>query len=236
MKIFHGGKKIAFTLIELLVTVAVIAILMSLLLPSLQKAKDAGRSVVCLNNQKQCAIAQLSYMSDFQGYGIIYSGWNDWTWSEYLYRTNYITAQNFLVCPSWAPFKYTTKYNTYGMLMWVPNTAFFISAVTSSGNHTFASTKVSSPSDYFLFVDSFSTTTNTASLKYQKQVCDTGINYTTTARMHTRHNNKANIAFLDGHAATCDQSAIISSARKTNGDSSSVTIVNKNLIEVPIYP
>lgn len=46
-------KKQSFTLIELLIVVTIIAILLSLLLPSLANAKEAARRAVCLSNQKQ---------------------------------------------------------------------------------------------------------------------------------------------------------------------------------------
>ena len=66
MSIKHrtSGKNEAFTLIELLVVISIIALLLSILLPGLRRAKEMGMRAVCLSNLHQLTLAWTAYTSD----------------------------------------------------------------------------------------------------------------------------------------------------------------------------
>lgn len=86
-----------FTLIELLVVIAIIAILASLLLPALSRAKRKAKDVACLSNLKQLGLAEYLYITDNNGNTFPYPGGGD-VWLDAL-RPEYNSVDAVRLCP-----------------------------------------------------------------------------------------------------------------------------------------
>jgi prepilin-type N-terminal cleavage/methylation domain-containing protein len=101
-----AGNRRAFTLIEVLVVVAIIALLISILLPSLSLARAQAKAVACQSGLRQLTVALRMYSGDSKGYmpATLWSEYDWFAWKEdlwfYKLDRRYVMDPRIYICPA----------------------------------------------------------------------------------------------------------------------------------------
>lgn len=223
-----GQKKAPsdFTLVELLIVIAIIAVLMSMLVPALNQARESAKAITCSNSLHQLGIIAQNYVNDHSGIFLIYNNdsgsWTEKPWPSKLVRSGYVAVAGFPVCPAGKPTKYEPTsftnqgiYATYGVCEW-PNINATNAALRSNDwmeqtNHgnTYAIKVFRSrrPSIQLFFADSINR--KTTDLLFGKQyyilwrLADCSAD--STAAPQLRHHKTARSLYADGHVEAIGQ-------------------------------